>query len=804
MQVRGQPLKGVSVSERAVSGREKTPGTTAPGGGETARTGALKAVGLAGGFCAVVFLLSWMDIYGKHFFERTPLYLLYNILRVILLVYFGCIMYSAGAGFLRLAGWRSVTAGLGVMERFFLLSVLGCSLVNLMMFILGWSNLLYRWIAVLISSVILLYSYADVRALAGDVLGRLGRRVSEQPASLRWVFMGQLLLALLFLGVILVTLALAPFRSTDVINHYHKYFLAVTESHNIWPNDIWYHFYVSKGAGLHIMGVLLGDINSIPLVSFFAFVLSACLVVSYAWRRMHSIFWGTAVFFLYTAFFLTLGYSDKLLFERHHIVTAAFIGGVVWMGMLLPEIERASRYRWVVLSAIVATALMVWAPTSFALVLPYLLFGWLLFVLMFKGERSRMLGLVPLAAAGITALVLGTNYLVTGLGEATPVRLFWKFGDLSRFSAWVSPYLMMHIMEGSGPGLGGVSGALIRDIASRGYLEGLLRLDRISFMGSPLFLAASACAAVAGCWCRWKSRSVRRAAAPINRSVKGDGEARRSASLYSFLLVLGFLAIAVIISPLTGQYVSTCRYYIFATTLIVLLGVHLAAFLFGRLPSRLRSAFAIAICLLIAMAVVPPLPVRVSYVRFAAGRLSMKDFYERYAQVPAFAWEILDAAGPGERIWSVSDQGVGRLLGPGVRVENTMGSRMCRNWHVVVFEDPGAASAELRKEKLNYFLLDLEQVSYGALCYSPLFAPENIGRSFSIAWHRGPIYLLSWREEGDEPLPGEFLESWASWLDSESSFKPLYERMKSIYAANDGRLYPIYRDPDLPPVRGWQ
>ncbi len=788
------------MTEATVSASKERPGAVRLPAPEAARRRALQAVMLAGGLCAVVFLLARMDIYGKHFFERTPLYLVYNILRVILLFYFGCIMYSAGAGFLRLAGWRSVTAGLGVMERFFLLSVLGGSLVNLMVFVLGWSNLLYRWLVVLISSGILVYSYADVRSLLGDAVGRLRSRFSEQPPALRWVFTAQLLLACLFLGVILVTLSLAPFRSTDVINHYHKYFLSVTESHNIWPNDIWYHFYVSKGAGLHIMGVLLGDINSIPLVSFVAFVLSGCLVVSFAWRKMRSLFWAAAVFFLYTVFFLTLGYSDKLLFERHHIVTAAFIGCVVWMGMLLPEIKRGSRHRWVVLSGIVVTALMVWAPTSIALVLPYLLFGWLLFVLMFKGERSRMLGFVPLSAAVVTALILGINYVVTGLAEATPTRLFWKFGDLSRFSTWVSPYLMMHIMEGSGPGLGGVSVALIRDIASRGYLEGLLRLDRISFMGSPLFLGVSGCAAAAGCWCRWKSRSAGRS----NGFVQGEGDSRHTASLYSFLLVLGFLVIAVIVSPVTGQYVSICRYYVFAVTLMVLLAVHLGTFVFECLPSRLSAAIAIAICLLIAMAVVPPLPVRVSYVRFALGRLSMRDFYERYAQVPASAWEIPDVVGPGERVWSVSEQRAGRLLGPGVKVENTISSLMCKNWHVVVFEDPEAAAAELKKEGLNYFLLDLEQISYGALCYSPLFAPENIGRFFSMAWQSGSIYLLSWRADADEPLPEEFVESWTSWLDSDGSFKPLYERTKSIYAANEGRLYPIYRDPSLPPVRGWQ
>ena len=52
---------------------------------------------------------------------------------------------------------------------------------------------------------------------------------------------------------------LFPGGSGDYYTHYFYYYLEVLKNHGLAPNDVWYHYYYSKGSGLVFLGMLLTD-----------------------------------------------------------------------------------------------------------------------------------------------------------------------------------------------------------------------------------------------------------------------------------------------------------------------------------------------------------------------------------------------------------------------------------------------------------------------------------------------------------------------------------------------------------------
>ena len=68
-----------------------------------------------------------------------------------------------------------------------------------------------------------------------------------------------------------------PGGGGDYYTHYFYYYLAVIQNHGLAPNDVWYHYYYSKGSGLAFLGMLLSDPEAPALTTY------AC-VASPPWR----------------------------------------------------------------------------------------------------------------------------------------------------------------------------------------------------------------------------------------------------------------------------------------------------------------------------------------------------------------------------------------------------------------------------------------------------------------------------------------------------------------------------------------
>jgi hypothetical protein len=145
-------------------------------------------------------------------------------------------------------------------------------------------------------------------------------------------------------------------------------------------------------------------------------------------------------------------------------------------------------------------------------------------------------------------------------------------------------------------------------------------------------------------------------------------------------------------------------------------------------------------------------------------------------------------------------------MAPDCELESFVSFSLRRDWHVVIFESPDRARTALQQQGLNYFLIDLDSVPIlDVIQHAPLFQPGTIEKYFQVRWQQGNALLLTWPGPDTIPIPDDFLTLYAhleQWNPFDSS--PLYTQVRTIYEMNKDRPYPIFRDPQLPTVRGWQ
>jgi hypothetical protein len=150
--------------------------------------------------------------------------------------------------------------------------------------------------------------------------------------------------------------------------------------------------------------------------------------------------------------------------------------------------------------------------------------------------------------------------------------------------------------------------------------------------------------------------------------------------------------------------------------------------------------------------------------RFAGGRYSIYDAYRDQAGWPVFnrtaihsgMYEAWKRIGPGKRIWSFNINSYCML--PGCHFESLLASSMSKHREEILFGPPQSAEQVLRREGLNYFFISTSMPILDVLQCTPLFSPDTIQNYLDVVWTDGRDVLLTWKGQGGERLPPEWLE----------------------------------------------
>jgi len=151
--------------------------------------------------------------------------------------------------------------------------------------------------------------------------------------------------------------------------------------------------------------------------------------------------------------------------------------------------------------------------------------------------------------------------------------------------------------------------------------------------------------------------------------------------------------------------------------------------------------------------------------------------------VRPWALAVWKELGPNTRFWTFGVHTYCML--PGCRPEAFHSFRMSPRVLDILLREPTAARAILQEEKLNYFLVEMDDSLRDTLLCSPLFSPDQIGNYLGIKWTDGTHFLLTWQGPGVEQLTDSFLEGYSKKVQAAPcSYMPLLQNLNEQLGKN--------------------
>lgn len=316
-----------------------------------------------------VLLLYWFgsrDFYQLHFFDRGLPVRHYDRARLLFIFYFAWLVYAAGAMSMRIVAGAESCAKVPTHERFPLGFLVGVAVWSILLFPFGLVGLYEKPFALAITIAAMLVSSphltdcidAGISALARAWMSRVvsfgsirhnatSRLQRAAKLLVRWLVWIAIATAV---TLFLLVKGLYPGGGHDFYNHYFPYYLRVIQTGSILPNDVWYHFYLSKGDGLYFLAILLTDPLAPQLVTA-GFILCGSFIVFALLRRISPVGLLPCIgvllyfaFFIYTPgpheFMVAGGWGDL---EKEHELTAVLLLGVIWCIVRLCKSPRENK-----------------------------------------------------------------------------------------------------------------------------------------------------------------------------------------------------------------------------------------------------------------------------------------------------------------------------------------------------------------------------------------------------------------------------------------------------------------------------
>ena len=731
------------------------------------RRACLKASVFSLPFVLVLTYFDWVDVYDRHFFDvgvTAP----YNLFRTLFAIYlFGAICVP-GVAALSAIGGANIFAGLPPLARLVASFFCGAALWHGLLLILGLLNLYVFPVAVALAML----AVALTPAYLGPTLSELCHGVRDglraQSGAVAWVtgVLGCAIVATAFL--LLVVKGLFPAGGHDYFNHYHGYYETVLRNHGIWPNDVWFQFFYSKGMGLFFFAALLTDPLA-PSIVTYCFAIGTAIALFLLIDRMapSASFWSWAAVIAYFVFYTyTPGvdvyrtYGGWGEFQKAHEIDAAFVVAFLWLCVGMRSASGAERRIWFFAAA---TCIFI---VSFIELVSVLLLG--LFTTMLtadalirrRGDEAKSwLALACVGGCGLAA-ALALNFALTGLASDQFVLEMWPWAKVRTLYNWGAlPWLMVLMLELP---LIKASGAQYWiDWRFFEFYQDILRIDLLKpfLFNIPIFLALLAGAAT------YRARQVR--------------SGQDSAPLKLLLVFLAVLAIAAAAAGVSQRF-SFYRYTSFC--LPVVLGFAGCGWLYicppiGWLSGATR--YWLPVVLLVAALsqfwltqgrflkqVVP------SALAFVDGSISIRGAYGAQQGWPwrhpwggifpgtIGAWEI---TGPGTRIWSMHTFAYCML--PHCRSETFQSFILSPHLLDMLVGSAEETRGVLQREGLDYFFYTTEMEVCDVLPLTKLFAPDEIANYLGIKWNHGTSYLLTWLGPGVARLTPDWVAQYRQAVD---------------------------------------
>ena len=725
---------------------------------------------LFGFFVAIVVWFLQVDFYNRHFFDDGPLVFADNIARIAFILLLGWLVYAPGAAIAKTMLARAPQTVVSPLEQAAVGFGIGVGLWHVLMLILGLAGLYYRSVMIGLAGLILLCTareFATVASASQDCLVRNLRLLKQGKG------VGRFLAVLFVVGcafALLLTRGLYPGGGGDYFTHYFYYYLDVLRRHDLSPNDVWYHYYYSKGYGLFFFAMLLTDPEAPSLATYCCVAFATAAIAGLVLRLAPGPWWAASISAVYLLWNLVATRfargSGGGHFQKDHEQVTALIALVV-VGLCMAWLSPAKRV-WLVMATSSAVAVTIIAQPKGVIVGG--LFGAIgaLYILRRRWSEARAY-VVAGAVIGMTvAAILLIGYLATGLLHDQLLDLALQFADTERLDRWgVLPQLVI---------VSWIRDNYLDEVASWSFmissiLPGFMRLEQLWVFVLGAFLLGIA----AKLWRVW--RRARRGLQDIAAATeRGKTNAAAVLPILAFVLIY-FAAVSVVLGR--TQWVSYERASTFFLPILLLLSVAFYSWCAAleRIRNHVFAGAAVPAALL--LATVALWNVQDQWVeraagalrdgaRFLSGTYSLANAYERqdgglpFGGINPEALAAYRAVEPGASIWATNVDSY--CMAPGCWVGSVVSFKMSGKLDQILSAPPEKAKQLLQDEGINYFLISKDSLLLDLLPYSKLFSPDTIGRYLGIRWTDGSAFLLTWIGRNTVPLSQQFYDYYDALL----------------------------------------
>jgi hypothetical protein len=722
----------------------------------------LLAVGaLIGGFIGVVAWFQGVDFYHRHFFDTGPIVAADNAVRIVFVGIFSWLIYAPGAGVTTLIMSPRERTALSPAERGVLGFGIGVGIWHAVMLILGVLNLYDRPVMVGLCLLVLVASARHfARCAVAGCRVFVDRATALRQGRASPQIIGAILIAVLAAWVLLQR-GLYPGGGGDYYTHYFYYYLEVLKNHGLAPNDVWYHYYYSKGSGLAFLGMLLTDPEAPALTTFPCVVCAAIAIVTLAERMAPNSLWpaaGAAVYLLFYLVGLNSGFADGE-FQKDHEEVAALVVLTVW-ALCMEHVGPPLPFRVMAAASGMAAAIVTQAVGILLGLFVGLLSAWSLVRRRWRDMWGY--GVVGAAIAGAVLAMFALSYWQTGLASDQSLDLMLHFADVSRLDRWgVIPQVIAVAWirdnyQALEPPFGWAAFKELRQFMRTGALW--------PFLASPLIAAIIL------------RVSDRFADGRLTLSPDAAAASFAAATAARLAAVLGFFAVIALVLG-RAQSISFMRLSTFFVPLVVMFGTAATVWALTRQVGRRRDPWAwmaLPVVLLVVVIVewqltahwTRRLPAETANaLRFLSGQWSLAEAYGHAESGYAFGAinpGALAAARQlpyGTPIWSTNVDSY--CMVPGCQIEDVISFKMSGRLDEILGGDPELAKRRLQEAGLNYFLFSKDYRIIDLLPFSKLFAPETIGRYLGVKWTDGSTFLLTWIGPDTRPIGPDFLDAYA-------------------------------------------
>jgi len=684
-------------------------------------------------FAGYILLLAYfqkVDVYHQHFFMTGKKVCVYHLFRLAFIVYSCWLYYALGYFIFRIF---HVSRPEYTLTSLLLTFFTGVGSANTLFLFIGLAGYYTRPFLEIATLCLFVYSLPELSRCLRQVT-----LINKTNAVL-----GSSIL-LLPLGAFLLVKGLYPAGGHDYYQHYFHYYKRVIETGSILPNEVWYHFYYCKGAGLFFASMLLTDPLAPQLATLTLMLGAAGVMYLLIQQHSHSKLLAWLAVAMYFAFLIYTpgpvenmhhgGWGDM---EKTHEPAAVLLFASIWL--VIGIIETQGARIWNITLAFVLSALVIISPTMSIYPLGFLS-SLFLFTYTLRKPYCAVVGFNIALIGFWLAVILGVNFYFTGLLDDHLLLTSWQWINFEKIMQWGVLFELLQIHMGA---TGQVAYAVPLSSNFIFNLSNYLRLDLWGYL-----LGLAGLLAILHCFYRLIKPSTPK-------------------STTTSVLITGlFLCVTILISLKIGrdQPISYYRFTTFAYAPML-------CFCFLLLP---RPFYFLNIAAVIAGSY---FAYQVYYMdgklqqiihnakHFSSGHFSIADAYHNQQGWPGRlpwgginpaienVWHLLPK---NTRIWSMHVHSYCML--PDCRVESFQSYRLSRYPAEVYYGSADEEKKIFQTEYLNYFFFSTQLGVTDVLHFSPLFTPEHIANYLGIAWTDGDNTLLTWKENAIKPIDKAWVE----------------------------------------------